>query len=110
MARTRILRQSTVFVATLLLCLTPLVGQESQLAYHFDDDQRLPLEIKEIGVERRGRATVYDLSYASPLGGRVPAYLIVPTGKGPFAAVMWGHWYWSNSPMRNRKEFLDDTG
>jgi len=33
----------------------------------------------------------------------------VPEGKGPFAAVLWGHWYWSNSSMRNRSEFLDEA-
>jgi dienelactone hydrolase len=42
-------------------------------------------------------------------GGRVPVYLVVPSGKGPFAAVIWGHWYWGNSAMRNRKEFLDEA-
>src|SRR5207245_5596577 len=45
----------------------------------------------------------------SPKGGRVPAYLVVPSGKGPFAAVIWGHWYWENSEFRNRKEFLQEA-
>jgi len=35
--------------------------------------------------------------------------LVVPEGKGPFAAVLWGHWYWSNSSMHNRSEFLDEA-
>jgi dienelactone hydrolase len=39
----------------------------------------------------------------------VPAYLVVPKGKGPFAAVVWGHWYWGNSSMRNRRQFLDEA-
>lgn len=76
-----------------------------KLAY----DQKASLEIKEVGVERRGDVAVHDISYASPKGGRVPAYLVVPAGKGPFAAVIWGHWYWDNSAMRNRKEFLDEA-
>ncbi len=29
--------------------------------------------------------------------------------RGPFAAVIWGHWYWGNSSMRNRREFLDEA-
>lgn len=33
----------------------------------------------------------------------------MPKGTGPFAAVIWGHWYWSNSAVRNRKEFLDEA-
>ena len=39
----------------------------------------------------------------------MPSFLVVPTGKGPFAAVVWGHWYWDNSPMRNRTQFLDEA-
>jgi cephalosporin-C deacetylase-like acetyl esterase len=65
--------------------------------------------MKEIGVERRGDVRVHDITYTSPRGGVVPAYLVVPKGTGPFAAVIWGHWYWRNSPMRNRREFLDEA-
>ena len=52
---------------------------------------------------------IQDLTYASPKGGRVPAYLVVPAGKGPFAAVLWGHWYWEDSPMKSRRQFLDEA-
>jgi pimeloyl-ACP methyl ester carboxylesterase len=46
----------------------------------FDYDAGAPLEIQEAGTEIRGDVRVVDLSYASPLGGRVPAYLILPPG------------------------------
>lgn len=72
-------------------------------------DPKAPLDIQEVSMEHRGNVTVHDLSYASPKGGRVPAYLVVPEGKGPFAAVVWGHWYWQNSAFFNRKEFLDEA-
>jgi len=75
----------------------------------FAYDAKAPLDIKEGGVEHRGDVAIHDISYASPKGGRVPAYLVVPHGKGPFAAIIWGHWYWPNSEMRNRKEFLDEA-
>ncbi len=78
-------------------------------AGHFDYDFGAPLDLQELGVEHRGGVAIHDISYASPKGGRVPAYLVVPEGRGPFAAVIWGHWYWSNSPLRNRKEFLDEA-
>ena len=39
----------------------------------------------------------------------MPAYLVVPSGKAPFAAVIWGHWCWENSEFRNRKEFLAEA-
>jgi cephalosporin-C deacetylase-like acetyl esterase len=84
-------------------------AQDAELVKHFDYDQKAPLNIKQVGVERRAKATVYDITYESPKGGAVPAYLVVPKGRGPFAAVIWGHWCWQNSSMRNRKQFLDEA-
>jgi dienelactone hydrolase len=96
-------------IAILLTTSSPLGAQDAELIRHFDYDQKAPLGIKEMGVERRGDVAIHDITYDSPKGGVVPAYLVVPKGKGPFAAVIWGHWYWDNSPMRNRKQFLDEA-
>jgi pimeloyl-ACP methyl ester carboxylesterase len=93
-----------------LLGAAPLGAQSYQdLVKRFDYDRAAPLDVREAGVEDRSGVKVHDLSYASPKGGRVPAYVVVPPGKGPFAAVIWGHWYWGNSEFRNRREFLDEA-
>ena len=84
-------------------------AQDAEMIRHFDYDQQASLNIKRIGIQRRASATVYDIAYDSPKGGVVPAYLVVPKGRGPFAAVVWGHWYWGNSSMRNRREFLEEA-
>ena len=84
-------------------------AQDPDLVRHFDYDQKAPLNIKPLGVQRRATATVYNIAYDSPRGGVVPAYLVVPKGRGPFAAVIWGHWYWQNSSMRNRRQFLEEA-
>jgi dienelactone hydrolase len=84
-------------------------AQRSIDSHAFDYDSKLPLDTQDAGVDFRGPVGVYDLTYASPKGGRVPAYLVVPPGKGPFAAIIWGHWCWANSEFRNRKEFLDEA-
>jgi len=109
MRRTIRLYQPGVLIGILVLSALPSLAQDAELIRHFDYDQKAPLGIKEIGVERRGDVAIHDITYASPKGGVVPAYLVVPKGKGPFAAVIWGHWYWDNSPMRNRKQFLDEA-
>ena len=44
-----------------------------------------------------------------PNGGTVTAYLVVPQGKGPFPAVIYGHWCMPGSEKMNRKEFLDEA-
>lgn len=99
----------TRLTAALLLLAAPLFAQEPSLLQHFDYEQKATLDLREAGVERRGGAAVHDISYASPKGGRVPAYLVVPEGKGPFAAVIWGHWYQTGSEFLNRKEFLEEA-
>jgi len=95
--------------AILLAAVFPLFAQDTNVLRHFDYDQKASFDLQELSAEHRGNVTIHDISYASPKGGRVPAYLVVPSGKGPFAAVIWGHWYWGNSAMRNRKEFLDEA-
>lgn len=86
-----------------------LFAQDPAMVRHFDYDETVPIDLTILGTQKRGDVTVYDITYASPKGGVVPAYLVVPSGKGPFAAVIWGHWYWRNSEMRNRKQFLDEA-
>jgi dienelactone hydrolase len=80
-----------------------------ELARQFDYDSKAPLDVREAGRQQRDGATVIDLSYASPRGGRVPAYLVVPRGHGPFAGVLFGHWMMPGSPLKNRGEFLEEA-
>lgn len=70
----------------------------------FAYDARLPLDFREAGVETLDGASVRDVSYASPKGGRVTAYLVVPAGRGPFAAVEFVHW-----GQGDRTEFLSEA-
>lgn len=97
----------TLALAALFLAAAaaPTPAPESRFAY----DPKAPLDAVTTGVETRGDVVIQDLTYASPKGGRVPAYLVVPAGRGPFAAVLWGHWYWENSPMKSRRQFLDEA-
>ncbi len=88
----------------------PLLAQDPKWVRHFDYDKTTPLDVKNLGIESRGETRIYDITYASPKGGDVPAYLVVPAkAKRPFAAIIWGHWYWQNSEMRNRKQFLEEA-
>ena len=101
--------QLLLLIGILSITSSPSLAQDAELIRHFDYDQKAPLGIKLAGVERRAKTTIYDITYVSPKGGLVPTYLVVPKGKGPFAGVIWGHWYWGNSPMRNRQQFLEEA-
>src|SRR5215813_2904148 len=104
-----------------ILLFAPAFAQESQdqLLRHWDYDKSAPLNLKQIGVTDKESAKVYDITYSSPVGDRgaaagpngglVTAYLVVPSGKGPFPAVIYGHWCMPGSEKRNRTEFLDEA-
>jgi len=105
----RILISRILVAAIFAITALSLLAQNADLLRHFAYDQKAPLDVQETGVEHRGGVTIHDISYASPKGGRVPAYLVVPDGKGPFAAAIWGHWYMPGSEFLNRKEFLAEA-
>ena len=58
----------------------------------YDYDRQAPLDIKENSVEVKDGVKVHDITYVSPKGGRVTAYLVVPPGRGPFAGLVFMHW------------------
>ncbi len=98
-------------ILLMLFLLEPVFAQDSySLALkHFQYDAHTPLDIKEISVQSRAGVDVHDIIYASPAGGVVSAYLVVPNGEGIFAAILWGHWMMPNSPTANRSEFVDEA-
>lgn len=57
----------------------------------FDYDASVPVDAVERGRERRRGVTRIDLTYASPHGGRVPAWVYEPEGEGPHAGVVMMH-------------------
>jgi cephalosporin-C deacetylase-like acetyl esterase len=103
------LRVAASLIAALCLPAMTAYSQQTSGLQALDYDSSAPLDIQQVGVEHRGDVAVHDISYASPKGGRVPAYLVVPSGRGLFAAIIWGHWYMPKSPVMNRKEFLDEA-
>jgi dienelactone hydrolase len=58
----------------------------------FRYDANTPLRYRDAGrINRDYPIEVRDVSFASPRGGRVPAFLVLPPGKGPFPAVIYLH-------------------
>ena len=75
-----------------------------ELRQMFDYQQNAPLDFKENGVEKKNGASIHDISYASPKGGRVTACLIVPSRKGNFAGIIFMH-----QRPGSRKAFLEEA-
>ena len=64
---------------------------EKEVLALFDYDREADLEIEERGLDTFDGYSVTDLTYASPAGGRVPAYLYQPDGDGPHAGIVLMH-------------------
>ena len=108
-------------LASIAVLFTAAVCAETaqDLLHHWDYDTRAPLNLKQGGVQDRDGVKIHDITYSSPVGDRgaavgpnggiVTAYLVVPPGKGPFPAVIYGHWCMPGSEKKNRTEFLDEA-
>ena len=94
-------------VVVLSALVRPVRGGEQRfdaLKRQFAYDASRPLHIEQTLLHERGGVNVYDLSYVSPKGGRVTAYLVVPTTQGRHAGLLFGHW-----GAGNKTEFLPEA-
>ncbi|MGH9367349.1 MAG: acetylxylan esterase [Thermoanaerobaculia bacterium] len=76
----------------------------ASLSGPFDYERGRPLDVRETAVRDVEGAEVHDITFASPRRGRVTAFLVVPRGRGPFAAVLFQHWGFGD-----RTEFLAEA-
>jgi len=70
----------------------------------FRYDQQVSLELTVLSERDQDGATVQDVTYASPRGGEVSAYLIYSSQQPPRAGLIFGHW-----GEGNREEFVDEA-
>ena len=87
----------------------PLKPSYPDLLPRFDYDSHAGLEMRETDVHKRDKVRLIELNYAGAGGDRVPAYLLIPPGGGPFPAIIWGHWLKKGSPLANKDEFLEEA-
>ena len=103
-----------------LLLLFPVFAQKpDQLLSHWTYNKNAPLNIRQNGVQDRNGVSIQDITYLSPIADRgagvgsdgvvVTAYLVLPPGKGPFPAIIYGHWCMPGSQKKNRTEFLEEA-
>jgi hypothetical protein len=75
----------------------------------FDYDSHSGLDMRETDVHKRDKVRLIELNYSGASGDRVPAYLLIPPGNGPFPAILWAHWLMKDSPLANKDEFLEEA-
>ena len=80
-------------------------GSIRELRQMFAYDRALTLDVKEVHVEKQDGVRIHDISYQSPKGGRVTAYLVVPdAARRKLAAVVFMH-----ARPGSRRNFLEEA-
>lgn len=92
----------------LVLCLVGATAIGADYSDIFRDNSPRPVEVVEKTSEQRGDLVVHDISFKGAAARNVPAYLVVPPGKGPFPAVLYVHWL-GNPETSNRTQFLHEA-
>lgn len=72
-------------------CGAAPAAPHKELLKLFEYDPKAPLDLQVISTDKREGYTFQRLTYASPRGGRVPGFLLIPDGKGPFPGVLLLH-------------------
>lgn len=81
-----------VAVAGGAACAAPGGDDHARRAALFAYDASQPLDVQVRSSRRYGAIEEQDLTFASPKGGRVTAYLLVPVeARGPFAGIILMH-------------------
>ena len=97
----------------LLLLAAPLLAQQilaqtiplERLKPLFDYDASRQLDARTTFLRPEPGAKISELSYLSPMGGRVDAYLVEPAAPArSMPAIVFGHW-----GLGNRSEFLPEA-
>ncbi len=92
---------------TATMTLAPAFGSYQEWLAEFNYATQKPLNVMEAGVEGQGGISIHDITFDSPVQGKVTAYLVTPAGSGPFPAILYAHWY--EELNSNRREFLDEA-
>jgi dienelactone hydrolase/thiol-disulfide isomerase/thioredoxin len=88
---------------------TPTPPDAAGLAELLAYDAKAPLDIKTVGTERQGDVIVEDITFRG-VGETIPAYVVRPAeGAGPFAGVLFVHWFAPPDPTSNRTQYLDEA-
>jgi dienelactone hydrolase len=106
--------KSRIRAAVLTALLLAGVGQASHaadLSQILSYDAAAPLDLKVVGTEKRPGVTVQDVTFRSLTGGvPVQAYVVRPSeGSGPFAGVLFVHWFDPDYATSNRTQFLSEA-
>jgi dienelactone hydrolase len=106
-----------LLLAALVPCWTPRAARAQGAAASADTlsallayDGATPPDVKVVGTEARDGVTVEDVTFKGPGGAPVQAYVVRPSeGPGPFAAVLFVHWFSPPHPTSNRTQYLEEA-
>jgi dienelactone hydrolase len=97
----------TILSVLLLAASAQAVTLEEALAYA----AARPLDVKVVGTEKKAGVTIDDVTFGSVARNPpIQAYVVRPEiGTGPFAGVLFVHWFEPGNPTSNRTQYLEEA-
>jgi dienelactone hydrolase len=85
------------------------LNQSGEVAQLLAYDRSVAFDLQEVSTTERNGVILRDLTYAAYAArhGRIKAYLVKPSGKGPYAGAVFFHWL--GEVKSDRTEFLDEA-
>jgi cephalosporin-C deacetylase-like acetyl esterase len=93
-----------ILIVAISSCLIRAQSVPAEWAKMFSYDSAAPLDLKERVYDSQPSATVYDIDFTSPKGGRVTGFLVLPTSSGRHPGIVFAHW-----GQGDRLEFLPEA-
>lgn len=75
----------------------------------FSYDFKTDFDIRPAGKQALDGVIIEDMTYATPYGVRRAAYYIRPEGEGPFAVILYAHWYETEASDSDRTQFVEEA-
>ena len=80
-----------------------------EIASPFDYAVAASLDVRDIQTRSDQGVVIRNLTFAPSPGVRRAAYVVRPEGQGPFAAILYVHWYEPWALTSNRRQFLAEA-
>jgi dienelactone hydrolase len=83
--------------------------RNDELAMLIRYDASTPFDLKEVSAREENGVLIKDFDYAgyTDRHGHIKAYIVKPTGAGPFPGIVFFHWL--GRPKGDRTQFLDEA-
>jgi cephalosporin-C deacetylase-like acetyl esterase len=76
-------------IAAVMTAVLLQIAWTAEVDFSYESNK---VKLQVVAEQNVDQIKIVEITYESPKGGRVPAYLVRPAGKRPFAGILYQHW------------------